>query len=104
MQKNSETFTTASTGTIIDVSDTPYSNFGIQVSKTGDVTSWNVVLEGSLDGTNFTTILTHTDLIQTNIILWGSTPTIATHYRIRCTSLVLGSGTNIIATVLAGRR
>jgi hypothetical protein len=87
----------------IDVSDTPYSKFALQVIPTGVISAWTVVLEGSIDGNTFTPILTHTHLIGSNITIWPSAPAPVLYYRIKCSALTLGLGTKITANLLADR-
>lgn len=94
-----ETFTAAATGTA--VSGLPAKYFALQVKATGTVTSWTVIAEGSLDGTNWTTIVTHTNASGDGAIVTNSTAFPALYYRTRCTAIVLGSGTNIKIILLA---
>lgn len=101
----SDTFTAAGNGTQVDVSARPCSQFALQVKGTGATpTAWNVVLEGSLNGTNYTTIVEHS-----NAGTFGATSdggvvqTVAAPYlyfRARCVSITLGSATNMIATIV----
>lgn len=99
--KQIDTFTGAGNGTTIDVSTNPFSKFTIVVSATGTITSWTVILEGSIDAINFTTIATHTNLIGNNISIFsGVNLTPCLYFRTKCTALVLGIGTNIVSTVL----
>jgi hypothetical protein len=74
----------------------------MQVNTTGTVTSWTVVLECSLDNVNFTTALTHTNLTPgSNAINFGGTTAFpCLYFRSHATALTLGSGTNVIATIL----
>jgi len=72
--------------------------FGLQVLKTGAVTSWTVTLEGGLDGTNFTTLLTHTDVTPGDTkLIWNAAGVLTpvTNVRVNVTALVLGGGTSI---------
>jgi len=99
----SDTFTGTGNGTAVDASTRPMRAFALQVTGTGAAaTSWTVVLEGSLDGTTYTTILTHTGTVDSNGgTHWGdavATPIL--YFRSRCTAVTLGSATNIIAVVL----
>ena len=98
-----ETFTTApTTGTTVDVTVAPMRNWTLVVIGTGaPATLWEVVLEGSLDGTVFSEILKHTSKIGDGQNLFsGTTLFPAMWYRLRCTVLTLGPATDIIATVL----
>lgn len=99
----SDTYTTTANGTQVDVSTRPSRAFGLQVKGTGvAAASWTVVLEGSLDGTNYTTVLTHQSGTNSDgAVAWSSavlTPCL--YFRSRCTALSLGSATNIVATIL----
>lgn len=98
----SETFTTTGNGTTIDVSSTPLQTFTLQVVGTnGTPVLWSVLLEGSLDGTNFTTILRSTDALGNGTALFsGGSLYPVLYYRIRCASLTLGLATNIVAKAL----
>lgn len=101
--KQSDTFATAGSGVII-TTPSPVKSFSLSVKPTGVVVSWTVVLEGSLDGENFTTILSHTNLVGANVCLFsGSNLFPCLYFRARCTALVLGLGTNIITTILGVR-
>lgn len=95
-----DTFTTTANGTTVNVATTPMKFFGIQVTQTGAVTSWDVRLEGSLDNVSFSTILTHTNVTGSGAVLWLTTPAPSLYFRSRCSGLVLGAGTNVIATIL----
>lgn len=56
-----DTKTTATAGTTISVGSLSIAKFGLQVTSAGGTATWNVVLEGCLDNTTFTTILTHSN-------------------------------------------
>lgn len=98
-----DTFITTGNGATINVSSQGMSKFGLQIKGTGAAaSSYTVVLEGSLDGTNFSTILTHTNtspgdgLVQHS----GAVAMPVLYFRARCSALVLGSATNIVATIV----
>lgn len=97
-----DTFTTATNGTTLDAHLAPVKYFTLQVVATGAVTSWTVVLEGSLDNVNFTTILTHTNLVPgtPSAMFGGTTATPILYFRSRVSAITLGGGTNVIATIL----
>ena len=97
-----DTFTGTTTGVTVDTSGTPLKWFSVQVSGTGGVpTLWTVVLEGSLDGVNFSPILTHTNTTGNGSVLWlGSNPATSRYFRSRVTGLTLGPATNIVVSVL----
>jgi len=69
--------------------------YTLQVIPTGAVTSWDVRLELSLDGANFGTILTHTNVApgSSGVVTLAAGPGL--NIRSRCAALVLGAGTNI---------
>lgn len=97
----SASYTTTGAGTTVDVHLFPFENFGVQVVGVGATpTSWTVNLEGSLDGTNFTTILTHdTEIGDKNVIWLGANRSPVLYFRVNVASLTLGSATSI--TVVA---
>jgi hypothetical protein len=99
----SDTFTSTGNGTAVDASTRPMRSFALQVTGTGATpTSWTVVLEGSLDGTTFTTLITHVNGTNGNgATAWGdAVDTPVLYFRSRVSALSLGSATNIIALVL----
>jgi hypothetical protein len=98
---NATTYTGTGTGAILSTT-LSFDQYALQVQVTGTstLTLWNVVLEGSLDGVNFSTILISTHLLGQGVI-WGSSLTVPTLYiRSRVVSLALGSATNIIVTIM----
>lgn len=99
-----DTYTAAATGTAVDVSDVGASTFGMQVKGTGAAaTAWNVVLEVSLDGTNYASLLTHSsaDGDSDGGVVWsGANASPALYFRSRCVSVTLGSATNVVATIV----
>lgn len=97
-----ETFTTATAGTAQDVTAQGFSKFALQCAQTGTVTSWTVVLQVSLDGTNYSTILTHTKADDGDgvVIFTGPNRYPALYFRSNCTELTLGGGTNVVATIV----
>lgn len=97
----SDTFTTTGNGTTVTVTTAPLSCFSIQVTQTGTVTSWDVRLEGSLDGTTWTQILQHTQVTGSGTTVYsGSVKSGNLYFRSRCAGLVLGVGTNVVAVIL----
>lgn len=98
-----DTFTGTGNGTTVDVSAQGMSKFSMQVKMTGTVTSWTAILEGSLDGTNFSPLLTHTNADPGDGLMMSSGPAAfpCLHFRTRCSALTLGAGTNIIVTIIA---
>jgi hypothetical protein len=86
----------------VDVSDAPMVTWTLQV--VGDpaaATLWEVVLEGSVDGVNFSDILKHTTLVGDGVNLFsGTTLFLAKFYRVNTTVLTLGAATSITASVV----
>lgn len=95
-------YTTTANGTTVDASLAPQKYFSLGCKATGAVTSWTVVLEGSLDNANFTTILTHSNVTPADgqIISSGTTASPMLYFRTRATAVTLGSGTNVICTLV----
>lgn len=97
-----DTFTGTGNGTTVDTSTNPLKSFSIQVKGTGaSATTWDIRLEGSLDGTNFTQILQHTTADLDGIVKWsgaGLSPSL--HFRSRVAALTLGAATNVVVTIL----
>lgn len=98
----SDTYTTTATGTAVDGSLRNFKFFGIRVTGTGAApTSWTVVLEVSVDGTTYNTLLTHTNTTDSNgAAQWSASPAPGLKFRSRCTALSLGSATNIVADII----
>jgi len=101
-----DTFTVAANGTQVNVSTRPCTRFGLQVKgTTATPTAWNVVLEGSLDGTNYQTILEHSNAGEfganaDGAVVYQQSAGPFLYFRSRCVSITLGSATNVIATIL----
>lgn len=98
-----DTYSTTGTGATLDVSSQGMSKFGVQVKGTGAApTSFTVVLEGSLDGTNFSTLLTHTNASPGDglVLHSGAVALPVLYFRSRCTALTLGSASNIVVTIV----
>jgi len=99
-ETRSDTFVATGNGTTVTVATFPVKYFTISVAQTGTVTSWDVRLEVSLDNTTFTTVITHTNVTGTGVSLNYISPWPTLYFRARCAGLVLGAGTNVIATIL----
>jgi len=94
-----DTYVAAGNGVTV-VSAAVYRSFGIQVKATGAVTSWDVRLEGSLNGVQFTTIIQHTNADGDGITKWNVNQSANANFRSRCVAIVLGGGTNVVVTIL----
>lgn len=100
---NAYTVTTTGMQSTVDIHTTPLKTWSIAIKGTGAVpTSWTVNLEGSLDGTNFTTYLQHTNTTESDgsTLVSGTALMPALYYRVNTTALSLGSATNIVVRVL----
>lgn len=98
-----DTYTVApTTGTTVSVEEAPMRNWTIMVKGTGGVpTAWDVVLEGSLDGTTFSEILNHNTLIGNGENLYsGTTLFPALYFRTRIVTLTLGPASDVVVNVL----
>lgn len=104
-QRLTDTFTTTGVGASGSKTSSaqPFRYYTLVVKATGTVTSWTVLLEGSLDGTNWTTLVTHTNAAPGDglAIFETTAPQPVTYVRLRCSAITLGAGTNVVATALA---
>jgi hypothetical protein len=96
----SDTFTVAASGTAVNISVHPFRDYSIQVTATGAVTSWDVRLEGSIDGVTYTQIVQHTNADGTGITKASANRFPAMFFRSRCAAIVLGGGTNVVVKIL----
>ena len=102
----SDIYTTAANGTTVDVSARPVRRFALQVKGTGAAAAaWNVVIEGSLNNTQFTSILEHSNAGEFRNAADGETVYFDTavpwlYFRSRLVSITLGSATNVVATIV----
>lgn len=102
----SDTYITTANGTTVDVSTKPCTKFSLQVKGTvAAATAWNIILEGSLDNTNFTQILQHSSANPFGADTDGATVWTTTgpflYFRSRsAATLTLGSATNVVATIV----
>lgn len=102
----SDTYTTAANGITVDMSARPCRRFTLQVKGTGAApTAWNVVLEGSLNNAQFTTILEHNSAGEFRNAADGETVYFDSgvpwlYFRSRVVSVTLGSATNVVATIV----
>lgn len=106
----SDTYTTAANGTTVDCSTKPVRRFALQVKGTGAAaTAWEVVIEGSLNNAQFTTIITHTSVADSEgefrnaadgETLFVDTGAPWLYFRSRLVSITLSPATNVIATIV----
>lgn len=102
----SDTYTGAGNGTSLDVSAQGMKHFGVQVKGTGAAAgAWAVVLEVSLDGVNYTVLITHgsaeSPADADGAVKWFTSPVVGLYFRSRVVSLSLGSASNIVVTIAA---
>ena len=97
-----DTYTGTGNGTTVTASSNPFKAYGIQIKGTGAAaTTWDVRLEGSLNNSQFTQILQHTNTTGDGEVLFsGSLSAPSLYIRSRCAGLVLGGATNVVATIV----
>lgn len=73
----------------------------LQVKGAGNPTSWDIRIEVSIDGINYSQLLAHTNVAPAdgNIISTGAVLTPFRFYQVRCAGLVLGPGTGVVVNV-----
>jgi hypothetical protein len=96
----SDVFTATGNGVTVDVSAQGMSRFAMQAKATGAVTSWTVLFEVSLDGTNWVTLLTLTNVEDGQIVYTGAVFHPSLFFRSRCSAITLGGGTNVTVTIV----
>jgi hypothetical protein len=103
-QNRSDSYTSTTTGAEVDCSSIPVSQLGMQVKGTGAApTSWTIVLEVSLDGTNYSVVATHTNITHADgSVLFVPLPAPVKKFRSRCTAISLG-GASAIAVAIIGQ-
>ena len=101
-QTRSDTFTVAGNGIAVDASSNPKKYYTMVVKGTGGAAAtWDVRLEGSLDNTNFSQILQHTNTTGDGAVLFiGASVAPALYFRARCDAVTLGGASSIVATIL----
>lgn len=97
-----ETFTATGNGATQNVNGLGIKSFALQVTGTGATpTSWDVRLEGSLNGTVWTQILQHTNVTGDGVTVFSGAPLSPVKFmRSRVAGLVLGGATNIVVETL----
>lgn len=97
-----DAYTSVTSGTTVVATSTPYKAYAIQVKGTGGTAvTWDVRLEGSLNNVNFSTILQHTNTTGDGAVVWsGAAMSPALYFRSRCAGIVLGTASDITATVV----
>jgi len=78
----------------------PFATYGLQVAiPSGSITSWTVTLDGSLDGVNWTTLITHNATIGSTS--WETTGKPCTSVRVNVSALSLNTAPSITVTAIA---
>lgn len=98
----SDTYTTTANGTTADASAAAARHFGVLVKGTGSAaTVWDVRLECSLDNSNFTQLIQHTNTDGDGANKFsGSSIFPCLYFRSRVAGLTLGTATNIVVTIV----
>lgn len=92
-------FTTTGTGAVVE-NLLPVKRFSIQVKGVGaGATSWTADLQGSLDGVNYTTIITHATADLDGVVKFDSADKPVAYIRINLSAVVLGPASALIVTV-----
>lgn len=93
-------FTTAGSSAVFDVSDTILQTFSMQCEvPSGIMVVLNVVLEGSVNGNNWDTILSLTSLLDIAKVK-VSNPSPVSYYRITVNSISLGTAPYLLVGIL----
>jgi hypothetical protein len=100
-----DTYTVAANGVTVATAGTPCRSFALQLTgTTGTATAWSVVLEGSLDGTTFTTIITHVSGTNANgatVVGLSNGPWL--YLRTRLVSVTLSPATALVVIFAAAQ-
>jgi hypothetical protein len=81
------TFSATGSGCVTDVRDMPMKNFAIQdYSSFDSSTTYTILLEGSLDGSSYTTLLTRAST-SPNTVTWSSAASPVRYLRLRASAL-----------------
>ena len=74
MAEQSHVFEAPGVHTVVDVSNSPMASFGLQAVPTEEVDSYTLRLEGSLNGTHWSTLLEHTQEAASGSIVFTVSP------------------------------
>lgn len=98
---STDIFIAPGVGTTVNRQTAPVSSYSLAVTADGAVNGWTVILEVSHDGIKWTRALTHTNATGDGVMIWNVDPLPALFHRTNCAALTLGTGVNIVATVVA---
>jgi hypothetical protein len=101
----SDTFTTTTSGTAVNRTTSPVKLYSLQVTGTATqvgTTTWDVRLECSLNGTTYTTVLTHAYPATADgaTVSSGTANVPCLYMRSRTEAITLGTATNIVVVIL----
>lgn len=100
-QTRSDIFSATGNGVIINTSTSPLKYFSLQVTISGSVTAWDIILEGSLDGISFTRILQHTESTGDTVTIFpGASVYPILYFRSRCSVFTGSGGDSLTATIM----
>lgn len=97
-----ERFTAARVGREVSVAGNCYSHWSLQVQGDHVPTSFTVVLQGSLDGLNWTTLISHATAAGGVLLPADATPRPVRWIRLNCTAVVLGASATYIEAHAVG--
>lgn len=101
-RSRADTYSATGDGFTVDASIVNPKSFAVQVKGTGaSATTWDVRLECSLNGVEFTTVISHTNAdLDGTTKASGSTLFPCRHFRSRTAGIVLGGASDIVVTIL----
>ena len=96
-----EEFTVARVGQPVTASQVMPGFCSLQVrGRDATPTSFSVALQGSNDGANWTTLLTHTNTDGRVVFAADAIPRPCRHFRLNCTAVDLGTAVKLVATAV----
>lgn len=101
----SDSYTTAANGTTVDASAKPPKYFSVQVKGVGGAgTVWDIRLECSLNGTDFSQVIQHTNTDTDGFVKSLTTPFPCLYFRSRASGAVtLGGASALVATIIGSQ-
>ncbi len=77
--------------------------FGIEIHRPSGNATWTVSLQVSLDGSNWTTIISNVQQATAGQISWNVNPSPALYIRANITALTLGTSQNIVINIVGAQ-
>jgi len=101
-QRYFKAFTANGSGDVVSApGDEVFSKFAVQVKGVGGAaTAWTVVVEGSIDGVNFTTLATHNTASGDGVLVMVVDKP-CTHWRVTLSGLTLAPASALNVNVVA---